>query len=82
MGNQKEGVFKNFWCYPDEPVTLRGLVHEFEVAADSTLDVEWGSRDYRPGERFEIENGKRNRVPGWAPKVSLEQGLKFCMEKD
>jgi len=79
--NHNDGFLKDFWCYPDEPATLRGLVDQFEAAANSKLDIKWGSREYRPGERFEIEKGMRVRVPGWTPKVKLDEGLGICLQE-
>jgi len=78
--NAIPGSLNSYWCYPDEIVTLRELVLEFEGAANSKLGINWGARDYRPGERFSSEKRGRPRVPGWTPKVSLGEGLRLCLE--
>jgi nucleoside-diphosphate-sugar epimerase len=55
-------------------VTLRGLAELFARLADRPLQVRWGERPYPP---LQIMDPLRTgpRLPGWEPRVSLEQGL-------
>lgn len=55
-------------------VTLRGLAELFARIADQPLQVHWGERPYPP---LQIMDPLRAgpRLPGWEPRVSLEQGL-------
>jgi nucleoside-diphosphate-sugar epimerase len=80
VNNAIPSSLKSYWCYPEEALTLRELVREFEAAANSKLGINWGARDYRPGERFTNEKKGRPRVPGWTPKVNLGEGLRLCLE--
>lgn len=58
-----------------EAMTLRELVARFEVATGLTVDVEWGARPARPREMLKpwMVSGP---PPGWAPKVSLDDGIR------
>lgn len=64
-----------YWCYPDEAVTLRRIAAVVEKAAGQNLAIEWGARPYRVGEKFESETSGKQRIPGWVPVVSLEDGI-------
>ncbi|MDH5526228.1 MAG: NAD(P)-dependent oxidoreductase [Nitrospirota bacterium] len=55
--------------------TLRELVALFERASGGRLNVAWGARAYRAREVMHPWRGG-TPVPGWAPKVGLEQGLR------
>lgn len=59
----------------DKRYTLKELAVIFEETAKSKLNINWGGRGYR--ER-EVMNPWLSGivVPGWKPKVSVEQGIK------
>lgn len=57
-----------------EPITLRELVAVVERATGETIDVEWGARPYRDREVMVPWTGPV--LPGWHPKVPLEEGLR------
>lgn len=55
-------------------VTLRGLAELFARLAGRPLEVRWGERPYPP---LQIMDPLRTgpRLPGWEPRIALEQGL-------
>jgi nucleoside-diphosphate-sugar epimerase len=56
-------------------VRLRELVGMFERACGRTLPIRWGGRPHRPGELMSAPH-VGDWLPGWAPKVSLEEGIR------
>ena len=55
-------------------VTLRELVAIFERVTQAPLRIEWGGRPYRQREVMEPW-GEGRPLPGWTPRVGLEEGL-------
>ncbi len=58
-----------------EEMTLRQLAETFERIAGKRLNINWGGYSYKAREVMTVWN-KGVTVPGWAPKVSLDDGLK------
>lgn len=57
-----------------ERVTIKGLVTEIAAVTGCAPEVEFGARPYPPHQiMVPLETGPR--LPGWAPAVSLKQGL-------
>ena len=61
-----------------EPVSLRELVAVIERLSQARLGVTWGAR---PGRAREVRRpwSRGERLPGWEPSVSLEEGLRRCL---
>ncbi|MBN2125040.1 MAG: NAD(P)-dependent oxidoreductase [Deltaproteobacteria bacterium] len=57
------------------PIRLKDLVGLFERLSGSEIPVRWGARPYRPREVM-TPWSKGASLPGWRPKVSLEQGIR------
>lgn len=57
------------------PVPLKEFTVRFERALNVKCNIEWGGREYRPREVM-VPWNKGRALPGWQPKVSLEEGLK------
>lgn len=57
------------------PITLRSVVEIFSAAVGRRVNVVWGGREYRPREVM-VPWNSGPAVPGWAPKWSLEDGLR------
>ncbi len=55
------------------PIRLRDVVDLWQRVAGCTVAVEWGGRPYRDREVMVPWNGPV--LPGWAPSVTLEQGI-------
>ena len=58
-----------------KPVTLRQLVSRYSKAIGKQVRVIWGGRPYRVREIMTPWLEGR-RLPGWRPKIGLEQGLR------
>lgn len=61
-----------------ERVSLRELVALVERLSGTTIDVVWGARPYRAREVMRPWS-QGERLPGWAPSVSLTEGLRRCL---
>jgi nucleoside-diphosphate-sugar epimerase len=68
-------VGKSFAVRSQERMALKELAELFERVTNTTLNINWGKRDYRPREvMVPWEEGEI--VPGWYPKISLEEGIR------
>ena len=63
-----------------ETLTLRELVARFESATGLTVDAEWGARAARPREMLRPWM-IADAPPGWAPKVSLDDGMRALLDE-
>lgn len=59
--------------------SLRELAEIFEKVRGVRLNIEWGAKPYREREVMDPYNGGV-LVPGWHPKVSLEEGIRKMTE--
>ena len=58
-----------------KPIPLREVVKIFEDVAGKKLSIEWGGRPYRAREVM-VPWKSYKLLPGWSPKVSLQEGIK------
>lgn len=58
-----------------KPIPLREVVKIFESVAGKKLSIEWGGRPYRAREVM-VPWKSYKLLPGWSPKVSLQEGIK------
>ena len=58
-----------------KPIPLREVVKIFEDVAGKKLSIEWGGRPYRAREIM-VPWKSYKLLPGWSPKVSLQEGIK------
>lgn len=58
-----------------KPIPLREVVKIFENVAGKKLSIEWGGRPYRAREVM-VPWSSYKLLPGWTPKVSLQEGIK------
>ena len=73
----KEGVLrsgKDYTVSSGVQTRLREAVKLFEKVSGKPVCVRWGGRSYREREIMVPFEGEK--LPGWYPKISLEQGLK------
>lgn len=63
---------------PSDVLTVRELVHEFEVANRVSLDLAWGTRPLKAPPKV-IARLPFPNPPGWAPRTSLADGLRRCL---
>ncbi|MBT7545408.1 MAG: NAD-dependent epimerase/dehydratase family protein [Kordiimonadaceae bacterium] len=58
-----------------DPISLKKLVSIYEKETNIKLSIQWGGRPYR--DREVMTSWSRGEImPGWAPKVSLSNGIK------
>lgn len=73
---EQEGAsFVRYGVSSEAPVTLKELVQVIEDATGTPIPIKWGATPYRPREMMTYWKGQP-RLPGWAPKVSLEEGIR------
>jgi nucleoside-diphosphate-sugar epimerase len=60
---------------PQQAIRLRDLAGLIEQVSGCSLNIDWGARPYRPREVM-IPESPYPTPPGWAPNVSLDQGLR------
>lgn len=60
-------------------IPLRKVGKMIETITGRKLNVNWGGRPYRKGEVMKTWMAGKT-LPGWKPKVSLNEGLKKCFE--
>ncbi len=63
------------------PIPLKDLVAAFAAAAGRSLDIEWGGQPYRQREVM-VPWSRGERLPGWQPRVGLEEGLQQMLAAD
>ncbi len=73
--NAREFRGKSFAVSSGNPVKLRELAGIFTKVTNKKLNIRWGERPYRKREVM-VPWNKGESVPGWSPKVSLEEGIK------
>lgn len=70
---------KRFSVYSAKRYSLKKLAVIFEKASGKKLNIRWGAKNYRAREIMSPWK-KGIKVPGWKPKVSLEDGIKKMYE--
>jgi len=63
----------------DDPIKLKELVKIYEKVSNIKLNVEWGGRPYRAREVMHPWSGGVT-LPGWSPKISVEEGVKKLLK--
>lgn len=63
---------------PTDILTVREVVHEFEVANGVSLDLAWAARPLKAPPKA-IARLPFPNPPGWAPRTSLADGLRRCL---
>lgn len=66
---------KSFAIRSNERITLKELSKVFERVTNTRLHINWSKKPYRPREVM-IPWDKGERIPGWKPKVGLEEGIR------
>lgn len=73
--SQHDGITDTYVVLPPKVVTLRELVSMIESIVGCKLAIGWGEKPYRPREVMKPWN-RGEKLPGWSPKISLEEGLR------
>lgn len=69
-----DAPMEEFGVSSGHPLPLRELAAIFSRVSGLPLDIEWGGRPYRPREVMQPWTRYR-ALPGWQPRVKLEEGL-------
>ena len=80
---QKTGFSNNGMAYAvkaENRYTLKQLANIFQKTTKTHLNINWGVKPYRVREvMLPWENGEA--IPGWKPKITLENGIKITFAK-
>ena len=65
---------KEFAVLSGNPLPLKELAKVFSKITGKKLNIKWGGKSYRKREVM-VPWNKAEKVPGWKPKVALEEGI-------
>jgi CDP-paratose synthetase len=66
---------KSFIIKSKEEMSIKNLAKLFEKTTGRKLNIRWGVKGYRERENMKPWN-KGKLIPGWAPKVTLQEGIR------
>jgi len=66
---------QSFAISSETRMTLQELAEVFEKVTQKKLNIIWGKKEYRPREVM-VPWDQGQRIPGWKPSVSLEEGIR------
>jgi nucleoside-diphosphate-sugar epimerase len=66
---------ESFVVDADRPIRIRDLVRVFSKAIGKPIHAEWGAQPYR-SRQIMVPYSGGIRLPGWKPKIKLEDGLR------
>lgn len=75
LQNQEVQGIENYHVSSNKPIKLKELVKLYEKIVGKKLNIIWGAKSYRNREvmaPWEINN----ILPGWHPKIGIEEGIK------
>lgn len=72
---------KTFVISSSKRFTLKKLASIFEKVTKNKLKINWGGRQYRPREVM-VPWNKGEKIPGWKPKISIEEGIRRTLGKN
>ena len=75
LNNDSRVLLSSYAVSSGRPIALKELVGVYERVVRCKLPITWGGRSYRPREVMVPWNTGKS-VPGWIPKVSLEEGIR------
>lgn len=77
LDRQPEALHRTYALTSGAPVQLRKLAELMREASGKPLHIEWGALEYRKNEIMKVAVPD-NVLPGWRPRISLEEGFKKC----
>ena len=78
QGPGQEQGQEHFAVSGGTPLSLRELVATVERVSGRRLDIDWGARPYREREVM-VPWATGTPLPGWSPRIGLEDGLRGCL---
>ena len=73
--NQSGSKAEEFAISSGKPIPLKVLMDKYLQIVGKKPHIEWGGIDYRDREVM-IPWNKGNILPGWKPKITIEEGLR------
>lgn len=81
LSGENLGFSEKYSVRGNLPIELRSFVEQYLTIVCEGRDVNWGGRSYMENEIMD-PTGYGIVLPGWRPKVTYEQGIKWCAEYD
>ena len=78
MSNSTFDGHKHYRVSSSKEIKLKTLVELYQKLLGRRLEINWGARPYRDREMFTTPTFGEP-LPGWSPKVSLEDGIKLLL---
>jgi nucleoside-diphosphate-sugar epimerase len=72
--NSDKELETDYALYAEKRYKLKDLADLYQNVTGEKLNIQWGERSYRTREVMEPWKAG-NRLPGWKPKISIEEGL-------
>ena len=72
---------KSFAVTSGNRMKLKDLATVFEGVAGKKMNIIWGARQYRNREVMHPWS-KGGNIPGWKPKISIEEGIAMLLQND
>ncbi|MBN1824285.1 MAG: NAD(P)-dependent oxidoreductase [Endomicrobiales bacterium] len=81
VSSEKKVKGEVFNVLSGDPHTMQEAAEIFQKASGRMLKINWGKKEYRRREMMTPADVNR-RVPGWEPKIKLEEGLRRVLKKN
>lgn len=81
LGLSKNKGYNEFFISTNKPISLRNLVDKYLNLTNQKANIKWGARTHREREIM-VPFAKGKRLPGWVPKISIDDGIKLMSEID
>lgn len=75
LKNQDVQAIENYFVTSNHPMKLKDVVTLYKNITGKKLLINWGGRPYRKREDMELWKIE-DILPGWQPKISLEEGIR------
>jgi nucleoside-diphosphate-sugar epimerase len=72
--NSNDKLETDYALYAEKRYKLKDLANLYQTVTGKKLNIQWGERPYRAREVMEPWKAG-NKLPGWKPKISIEEGL-------
>lgn len=82
LNNPDKAKGEIFCCGPNNALTIYDLANKIANMLDWKGKINWNTRPERPGEIYVLNStpAKAERILGWTPKTSLEDGLRKTID--
>lgn len=72
--------YKEYFISSQKKISLKKLVKKYLKITGQKARIDFGAKEYRDREIMKPFSSKKN-LPGWKPKINLDDGLKKLIEK-